>query len=277
VHYALRRAFAPAQVQLLLPADNPNTVSVEVQYDEAGPVPAPLNIKVYLQPLGGDAKFGACPAATLVADVKTPAGQRARVPVWSMGVDALLAKRAGCTRETCFVRVSATETAAPQSAARARRGAGSILGVGAGEAQESTLFFKKYNQLALPEITLKPSNFKQVDAKTVEFTVASANGTAVAAFWDAAPAGYFSTNAVELRPCEPLKVTFHAVDPVKAGDLERTLAIWTINGALQGKQQGALALYGLTKAPAGGKRGAKKPAGKQHHKVARALLSMPDF
>jgi hypothetical protein len=267
----LRRTFAPAQVQALV--DSSNTVSVEVQYDEAGPVPAPLAIRVYLQPLGGDAKFGACPAGTLVADVKTPAGQRSRVPVWSMNLDTLLAKRPGCTRETCYLRVSATEIPAPQSAARARRGPGSILGA---PVQESSLFFKKYNQLALPTTVLKPSAFKQVDSKTVEFTLTATNGTAVAAFWDAEPAGHFSTNFVELRPCEPVKITFFGVNPTKAAELERTLAIWTVNGALQGKQQGALALTGLTSRA--GKKGAKKPEGKgkpNHHKVARALLAMP--
>ena len=104
--------------------------------------------------------------------------------------------------------------------------------------QESYHFFAKFNQLALPEVTLRPHNFRQVSDRQVEFTLTSTGGAAVQAFWDAQPAGHFSTNSVTVRPCEPLKVNFYSTRDVTAADLERSLTVWTLNGALQGKQAG---------------------------------------
>lgn len=103
------------------------------------------------------------------------------------------------------------------------------------------MWFAKFDKLAMPQTTLRPHSFKQSGPRQVEFTLTATGGAAVEAFWDAAPAGHFSKNSFTVRPCEPLKVTFYATHDVKAEDLEGSLEIWTMNGALQGKQQGGRA------------------------------------
>lgn len=96
----------------------------------------------------------------------------------------------------------------------------------------------KLRNLTLPEVAVKATAFKKVGPKTVTFKITSAGGPAVFAYWDAAPAGKFSVNNVHvLEQCKPLTVTFNAVDDVDAKELENTLTIWTVNGALLGKQR----------------------------------------
>lgn len=232
MHYALQRNYAPVQVIPFSP-DSGKTVSVDVSYDEARPIPAPIQVTVTVHPLEG------CVAGTAAANFTVPAGTPSGV-VWSSDADALLAKRAGCTRTNCFVRVTAVEGAGKASPDRARRGPESILGVPAGAAQVSSYFFSKFAALSLPVTTLRPGAFKQVDARTVQFQVTATGGAAVGAFWDAQPAGHFSVNNVEVLPCEAVEVTFHGVNPTAAEDVERTLQIWTYNGALKGKQIGGM-------------------------------------
>jgi hypothetical protein len=252
VHYALKRVYAPVQVQAFTSASDPNQANVEVHYDESGPLPAPISVKLYLQPLSAGADSGSCAKGLLVNSFTAEAGSRPGAPEWSMNVDQLMALRPGCTRETCYLRVEAREDGGGKksaTAALARRGKG-LLGVGEGDAQESQLFFAKFHQLRLPEVILRPHSFRQVNARQVEFTVAASGGAAVEAFWDAQPNGHFSKNSVTVRACEPVKVQFYSVHDVKAEDLEKSLTIWTINGALQGKQKGAVLVDGLPSAAA---------------------------
>jgi hypothetical protein len=109
--------------------------------------------------------------------------------------------------------------------------------------QEATAFFTKLQNITLPEIAVVPSDFRKVAPNAVEFKVSAVGGAVVQAYWDAEPAGHFSVNAVEvLRPCAPVTVRFEAVGgAVEAAELRDTLTVWTINGALQGKQRGGYA------------------------------------
>jgi len=241
VHYALKRVYAPVQVQAYIPPNDQANAVVEVVYDESGPLPSPLNLKIFLQPISAKGS-DTCAKALPVGSVTVKAGSRAGVPEWSMNIDQLMALKPGCTRETCFLRVEATEVgsraALRKNAVRARRGKASVLGVKEGESQEALLWFTKFHQLALPEVVLRPHSFKQVNDRQVEFTVSATGGAAVEAFWDAQPNGHFSQNSVTVRPCDPVHVQFYSVNDVTAAELEKTLTIWTINGAMANKQKG---------------------------------------
>jgi hypothetical protein len=107
--------------------------------------------------------------------------------------------------------------------------------------QEAVAFFSKLNALNLPEVSVRPHSFTQTGPKTVDFKITASGGTAVHAFWDASPVGRFSINAVPaLQPCKTVALRFEAVEEVKASDLADSLTVWTMNGALQGKQRPAL-------------------------------------
>ena len=254
VHYALKRAYAPVQVVGYVTPEDANRVNLEVAYDESGALPVAVDIKLFLQPLSAGAGGAACAKGQQVASLRVPAGALPGKVEWTARVDELLARRPGCARDSCYLRVEAREAPGRRTAAKARRG-GNLLGVaGAGEAQESSVWFAKFDRLAMPQTVLKPQGFRQLNASAVEFTLTATNGAAVEAFWDAEPAGHFSKNSVTVRPCEPLKITFYGVGDVAAADLERTLTIWTLNGALQGRQQGgrsaALPIAGFPQAAA---------------------------
>ncbi|KAI8468105.1 MAG: glycoside hydrolase superfamily [Monoraphidium minutum] len=269
VHHALQRSYAPLQLQAYNTTDD--AVAVTLAYDEAGPLPADITIDIYLQPLysfegpalsvaddgsatpAGNATNGPLDAARgggcvgaggaarkglLVESIQVPAGTVVTAaPLWKRKIDDILKARQACSRLSCYVRAVAREA----EGGAGRRGVPGLLDNGAGQkdgTQEAVVFFAKLRHLWLPTVTVRPSAFKQVGPRTITFKLTANGGAAVHAYWDAAPAGRFSANALPvLQPCTPLSVTFEATHDVTVADLEKSLTVWTINGALQGKQR----------------------------------------
>ncbi|KIZ07627.1 mannosidase, beta A, lysosomal [Monoraphidium neglectum] len=265
LHHALERTYAPLQLQAFVRPED-DTAAVLLAYDEAKPLPGTVAVDIYLQALsaggagasGGDATADAAP--TCLGGAAARAGSRRLVgsfeieagsligaePAWKMSMEELLAKLPGCSRTSCYLRAVAREVEGGAKEAGRRGGAkGMLLGAAgednAGQVQEAVAFFSKLNALNLPEVSVRPHSFTQTGPKTVDFKITASGGTAVHAFWDASPVGRFSINAVPaLQPCKTVALRFEAVEEVKASDLADSLTVWTMNGALQGKQRPAL-------------------------------------
>lgn len=262
LHHALSRVYAPLQMQALVVPGWNDRAEVLLAYDEAAPLPATVTVDVYLHSLAAGDPAGDAPAVDEDDDVaptclagagKTGARQLVGSftieqgtmldgkPSWGMDVAQLLNELPGCTRQSCYVRAVAREVHAGEKAGIKRRGgAKSLLGVGRGQVQEAVVFLSKLATLDLPEVSVRAFAFKQLSPNSVEFRVAASGGAAVHAFWDAAPAGKFSVNELAvLEPCRVEHVRFDAVHNVSAADLEKSLTVWTMNGALLGRQRAA--------------------------------------
>lgn len=168
---------------------------------------------------GGDGGGGSTTCSSSSSHAEKAGGQVAagtvRVPgasaalVYREEINALLSLLPGCTRNECFVQVTAKALDLPLTGQTSDMpwALESASGV-----SEAFYWLGPFNSMPLTDPQIQVSDFEEVPGKpgAVKFTVMS-HAVAPMTVWEAGAgvAGRFSDNAVTLLPCVPREVVFY--------------------------------------------------------------------